>query len=136
MMPILRKHFWLSYSGLLLLLGYGQLFRLVLVDSGSLASRFLPPLAATIIVAGIAGFKSGKGLFIPHIWRTLFKILMLASAVLMIMMGWWFFSGDGTLGTLLCLTLALVLLSPAEHILYRYSFESPQLWIKIRPEQD
>jgi hypothetical protein len=133
MLAFIRKHFWLSYGGLLLLLGYGQMARLLLTDSGSLAARFLPPLAATVIVTGIVGYSTGRGLLIPHFWRTLFKLLMLASAVLMIMMGWWFFSNDGTLATLLCLTLALTLLSPAEHVLYRYSFESPQLWIRHRP---
>ena len=128
MMQLLRKHFWLAYSCLLLLLGYGQLFRLWLSDSGSLASRYYPPMIATIIVIGIAGYSSGKGLLTPHIWRMMFKLLMLGSAILMIMLGWWFFSSNGSYMTLLQLTLALVVLGPAEHVLYRYSFESPAIW--------
>lgn len=134
MPAFIRTHFWLCYSGLLLLLGYGQLARLLLADSGSLAGRFMPPLTVTVIVTGIVGYRTGRGLLIPHVWRMLFKLLMLASAVLMVLMGWWFFSSNGTLATLLCLTLALAILSPAEHVLYRYSFESPHLWKKDKAD--
>jgi hypothetical protein len=127
---MLRKHFWLSYSVLLLVLAYGDLCRKLLTDTGGIASRYLPALAITLVVAGITGYCRNKGLFSQHLWRTLFKLLMLASCIVMFMMGWWFLSGEQPFSKLLALTVTLLLLSPAEHVLYRYSFESPQLWQK------
>lgn len=125
----LRKHFWSAYCAVLLLLGYGQLLLMLYTGSGSLPERTLPPLAVTVLVGAVLFARLGKPVLNRRVWQGLFKLLMLCTALLLALLGFWLLTGiDASLYSYSQAIAALLLLLPAEHLLYRYAYRDVERW--------
>ena len=127
--PTLRKHFWNAYCALLLLLGYGRLLARLYTGTGGLADRYLPPLAATILVVAVLVAKHGRPVLKRQFWQGLFKLLMLCTALLLALLGFWIVMGiNASLYSYTQVLATLLILLPAEHLLYRYAYRNNEPW--------
>ena len=120
------KWFWQAYCGLILFLGYGQLARKLLSDTGGFSSRYSGAIIVTILVVMLIAQSNGRAIAKKWVWQGLFVVLSatagisFAFALYLGATGVWVSAG-------LLLVAALGML-PALLKLYQYSFKSPQLW--------
>lgn len=124
-----RRHFWLSYSLLLLALGYGWLLKQLLLDSGTIISRYSPPLFSTLLVLLLAIVLREKAVLNRRFWQGAFRLLMYVTILLLVILGYWIISGSGHGFWDYSIVIAgIILLIPAEQQLYHYAYRLPQLW--------
>jgi hypothetical protein len=119
---------WWLYAATTLALGYGQMIRKIVSDTGGIPSRYGPPVVATIVTAGVIAWLVRRPLLRQWVWKLVFGVLVVASGV-----------GLG-FGLYLLLVLSLdswsvvllisgaVYLVPAEIQLYRYAFGTGVPW--------
>ena len=117
---------WYAYCVLLLLLGYGRLLERILIESGGVWSRYGPPLAATIVCAGIVAWLRDKPLAFRWLWR-IAHLLLIAALLALGIYGGILLSIRTTTGAVSLLVTAIALL-PAGVALYRYAWKSPATW--------
>lgn len=118
--------YWKSYLVLLLLLGYGQLLRKLITDTGGPASRYSAAIVATLIVCALIAKSRNMALGSNLIWKAVFSILTLSCALAMLFALYLGISGVYLSAGLLML--AGLVLIPALQQLYLYSFKSPDIW--------
>ncbi|PCI77452.1 MAG: hypothetical protein COB20_08060 [SAR86 cluster bacterium] len=120
------KWYWQLYSLLLLLLGFGQMIRKLISDTGGFSSRYAAALVAVIIVLALVAKSKELHLGKVWMWKSLFLILGIGS-VAMALFGFYLgFTGVYFPASLLCG--AAIVLMPALQELYVYSYESPDIW--------
>ena len=125
----LRKHFWSIYCALLLLLGYGQLLLKLYTGTGSLPERILPPLVVSVLVVAVLLARVGKPVLNRRVWQGLFKLLMAGTALLLALLGFWVVMGiNASVYSYSQVIVSLLLLLPAEQLLYRYTYRNPERW--------
>ena len=121
-----RKLAWYAYCGLVLLLGYGRMLERILLESGGPWSRYGPPLAATIVCAGIVAWLRDMPLAFNWFWR-ITHLLLIAALLALGVYGGILLSIRTTTGAVFLLVTAVALL-PAGVALYRYAWRSPATW--------
>ena len=124
------KWYWLLYCALILAAGYGQMLRKLLTDTGGFSSRYSAALVATgIVLVLIAKFR-GTALWHAWLWRMVF-ILLTLTCLLGILFAAYLLTVEAYFSAAL-LVLAAILLAPALHQIYKYSYASPEIWESAR----
>lgn len=114
------------YLVLLIALGYGQLLRKVITDTGGASSRYSAAIIATILVLALIAKSRELALGKVWMWKVLFFILAIAGVIMPLFAVYLGFSGVYYSAGLLCA--ATVVLIPALQELYAYSYKSPGIW--------
>lgn len=120
------KWYWKVYLLLLLLLGYGQMLRKILSDTGGFSSRYGAAIVVTIIIFVLMAKLRRVALGKLWMWKTLFVALAIGCAVMAL-----FSVYLGIAGVFLpagLLIAGAVLLLPALRELFLYSYRSPSIW--------
>lgn len=120
------KWYWQLYFLLLLVLGYGQMLRKIISDTGGFSSRYAGAIVVTVIVLGLIAKSRELALGKSWMWKTLFVALVISSAA-MAMFGL-FLGVTGVYLSAAYLCLGAVVLVPAMRELHVYSYRSPDTW--------
>jgi len=120
------KWYWQVYCGLIFVLGYGQMLRKILTDTGGFSSRYLAAIIVTLIIVMLVAQSKDKALGRSWFWQTLFIILAL-TAITSLLFAIYLAINSVWISTGLLLT-AAVALTPALVQLYSYGFKSQSLW--------
>ena len=120
------KWYWKAYFVLILALGYGQLARKILTDTGGFSSRYAAAIIATLLVCVLIARFKNQAIGKRWLWIGVFSALSLG-ATLMLLFGIYLLVTGVMFSAALLLIGALVLL-PALQQLYEYGFRSDKLW--------
>ena len=124
------KWYWLLYCGLILAAGYGQMLRKLLTDTGGFSSRYSAALVATgIVLVLIAKFR-GTALWRAWLWKAVFVLLTFTCLSGILFAAYLLTAGAYYSAALL--VIAAILLAPALHQIYNYSYASPEIWESAR----
>lgn len=120
--------FWWLYILFVCALGYGRMIERLVKSSGGFWSQFGPPIATTVLVIGLVCWIYDKRILSQYVWRGVLALLALAQLTAFVFAI--YLLGAGVYlpaGLMLLISIALV---PAGAALYRYSWNSPHLWIR------
>jgi len=119
---------WWLYVVTTLGLGYGQMIRKIMSDTGGIASRFGPPAAATIVAVGIAAMLYRQPLLRRWLWKGVFSLLVVAS-VGAVFLGAYLLLIEGVTSWNVALLFGLAIYAvPCEIQLHRYAFGTTIPW--------
>lgn len=119
---------WWLYIAITLTLGYGQMIRKLATDTGGIASRFGPAIAATLLAVGIVAMLLEKPIFKRWFWKGVFGVLVITS-VTALSLALYLFTLQGWVSRpALLLLIGVIYLIPGESQLYRYAFGHWVVW--------
>lgn len=119
---------WWVYVATTLALGYGQMIRKIMSDTGGMASRFGPAVAVTVISIGIVATLLNKPILRQGFWKAVFVLIVFSSIVALGFALYLLLAQNLVSWTVLILMGGAVYLVPGEIKLHRYAFGSEVLW--------
>ncbi|MEQ9006410.1 MAG: hypothetical protein RLP12_00895 [Ekhidna sp.] len=127
------KWYWLSYFVLILVVGYGQMLRKILTDTGGFSSRYSAALVATGIVFILIAKARGIPLWRAWLWKVVFILLTLLCILGLVFSI--YLAVIGVYFSAVLLICGAILLAPALLQIYMYSYRSPEIWIAAHNNQ-
>lgn len=98
-------------------------------NTGGVISRFAPLLLVTVFAFGLCGYIFHKAIFKPPFWEALLGLLSLLSATCIGILVYFTSANISLLSaTGVWASIILVLLFPAEVILFLYLYRCPAIW--------
>lgn len=126
------RYLWWAYILCILTLGIGRTTEKILRDSGGLQSRYAPALGAVVVATGILGYMTKKPIISLWIWRIVLVLVVLAMFGLIALEIITATVAPAPWHIHALIVSGIVLLIPAQAMLYRYTFRSPEIWKPAR----
>ena len=127
--------FWITYSGLLLLLGCAQSVHKISAGSGGIGSQWGPIIGTAILALGLYCWRAQRPLLKRFWWQVFWVLLLLSYLFLIVLFLKLFVSASFSVAFYLLLA-ALLLLLPGIYGLGRYAFRSPEIWRAVNNDRE